>query len=35
VVDAWAEAALSGVGDDSAAPALMARTVDALLGIRL
>jgi L-cysteine:1D-myo-inositol 2-amino-2-deoxy-alpha-D-glucopyranoside ligase len=35
VVDAWAEAALSGVGDDTAAPALMARTVDALLGVRL
>jgi L-cysteine:1D-myo-inositol 2-amino-2-deoxy-alpha-D-glucopyranoside ligase len=35
VVDAWAEAALSGVGDDDAAPALMARTVDALLGVRL
>jgi L-cysteine:1D-myo-inositol 2-amino-2-deoxy-alpha-D-glucopyranoside ligase len=35
VVDAWAEAALAGVGDDPAAPALMSRTVDALLGIRL
>jgi L-cysteine:1D-myo-inositol 2-amino-2-deoxy-alpha-D-glucopyranoside ligase len=35
VVDAWAEAALSGVGDDAAAPALMSRTVDALLGVRL
>ena len=35
VVDAWAEAALSGAGDDDKAPALMARTVDALLGIRL
>ncbi|SNY42103.1 cysteine--1-D-myo-inosityl 2-amino-2-deoxy-alpha-D-glucopyranoside ligase [Paractinoplanes atraurantiacus] len=35
VVDAWAEAALSSVGDDEEAPALMARTVDALLGIRL
>ena len=35
VVDAWAEAALSGVGDDDAAPALMSRTVDALLGVRL
>ena len=35
VVDAWAEAALAGAGDDAAAPALMARTVDALLGIRL
>ncbi|GAA2876740.1 L-cysteine:1D-myo-inositol 2-amino-2-deoxy-alpha-D-glucopyranoside ligase [Actinoplanes cyaneus] len=35
VVDAWAEATLSGAGDDADAPALMARTVDALLGIRL
>jgi L-cysteine:1D-myo-inositol 2-amino-2-deoxy-alpha-D-glucopyranoside ligase len=35
LVDAWAEAALSGAGDDAAAPALMARTVDARLGIRL
>jgi len=35
VVDAWADAALSGVGDDDQAPALMARTVDALLGVRL
>ncbi|BCJ56420.1 L-cysteine:1D-myo-inositol 2-amino-2-deoxy-alpha-D-glucopyranoside ligase [Actinoplanes sp. NBRC 14428] len=35
VVDAWTEAALSGAGNDAAAPALMSRTVDALLGIRL
>ncbi len=35
LVDAWSEAALAGAGDDTAAPALMARTVDALLGIRL
>jgi L-cysteine:1D-myo-inositol 2-amino-2-deoxy-alpha-D-glucopyranoside ligase len=35
LVDAWSEAALSGAGDDAQAPALMARTVDALLGIRL
>jgi len=35
VVDAWAEAALTGVGDDDAAPAAMASTVDALLGVRL
>jgi L-cysteine:1D-myo-inositol 2-amino-2-deoxy-alpha-D-glucopyranoside ligase len=35
VVDAWADATLVGVGDDPAAPALMARTLDALLGIRL
>jgi L-cysteine:1D-myo-inositol 2-amino-2-deoxy-alpha-D-glucopyranoside ligase len=35
VVDAWADAALAGAGDDPAAPALMAKTVDALLGVRL
>jgi L-cysteine:1D-myo-inositol 2-amino-2-deoxy-alpha-D-glucopyranoside ligase len=35
VLDAWADAALSGAGDDPTAPALMARTVDALLGVRL
>lgn len=35
VVDAWAEATLSGAGDDAEAPALMAKTVDALLGVRL
>jgi L-cysteine:1D-myo-inositol 2-amino-2-deoxy-alpha-D-glucopyranoside ligase len=35
VVDAWAEAALVGAGADPDAPALMARTVDALLGVRL
>jgi L-cysteine:1D-myo-inositol 2-amino-2-deoxy-alpha-D-glucopyranoside ligase len=35
VVDAWADAAVSGAGDDEAAPALMSRTVDALLGVRL
>ncbi len=35
LVDAWSEAALSAVGDDDQAPALMARTVDALLGVRL
>ena len=35
LVDAWAEAALTGAGDDEAAPALMSRTVDALLGVRL
>ncbi|AEV86153.1 cysteine--1-D-myo-inosityl 2-amino-2-deoxy-alpha-D-glucopyranoside ligase [Actinoplanes sp. SE50] len=35
VVDAWVEAALSGAGDDTAGPALMAQTVDALLGVRL
>ncbi|GIF03213.1 cysteine--1-D-myo-inosityl 2-amino-2-deoxy-alpha-D-glucopyranoside ligase [Actinoplanes siamensis] len=35
VVDAWAEAALSGAGDDAGAPALMAQAVDALLGVRL
>ncbi|BCJ40388.1 L-cysteine:1D-myo-inositol 2-amino-2-deoxy-alpha-D-glucopyranoside ligase [Actinoplanes ianthinogenes] len=35
VVDAWVDAVLSGTGDDAAAPALMAQTVDALLGVRL
>jgi L-cysteine:1D-myo-inositol 2-amino-2-deoxy-alpha-D-glucopyranoside ligase len=35
VVDAWADAALAGAGDDPEAPALMRRTVDARLGIRL
>jgi L-cysteine:1D-myo-inositol 2-amino-2-deoxy-alpha-D-glucopyranoside ligase len=35
VVDAWGDAALAGAGDDPAAPALMAKTVDALLGVRL
>ena len=35
VVDAWCEAALTATGDDETAPALMARTVDALLGVRL
>jgi L-cysteine:1D-myo-inositol 2-amino-2-deoxy-alpha-D-glucopyranoside ligase len=35
LVDAWAEAAVSGAGDDEKAPALMSRTVDALLGVRL
>jgi L-cysteine:1D-myo-inositol 2-amino-2-deoxy-alpha-D-glucopyranoside ligase len=35
LVDAWSEAALSGAGDDTEAPELMARTVNALLGVRL
>ncbi|MEU4244167.1 cysteine--1-D-myo-inosityl 2-amino-2-deoxy-alpha-D-glucopyranoside ligase [Actinoplanes sp. NPDC026619] len=35
VVDAWCEAALTATGDDESAPALMSRTVDALLGIRV
>jgi len=35
VVDAWAEAALAGTGDDTDAPMLVARAVDALLGVRL
>jgi L-cysteine:1D-myo-inositol 2-amino-2-deoxy-alpha-D-glucopyranoside ligase len=37
VVDEWSDRALAGVGpaDDAEAPALMARTVDALLGVRL
>ncbi len=34
-VDAWVEAALTGTGTDPEAPALMATTVDALLGIAL
>jgi L-cysteine:1D-myo-inositol 2-amino-2-deoxy-alpha-D-glucopyranoside ligase len=34
-VDTWAEAAISGQGTDTAAPTLVADTVDALLGIRL
>ena len=35
LVDAWADATLAGAGDDPAAPALMATTVDALLGVTL
>ncbi|HET6478487.1 MAG TPA: cysteine--1-D-myo-inosityl 2-amino-2-deoxy-alpha-D-glucopyranoside ligase [Actinoplanes sp.] len=35
LIDAWSEAALSGIGDDDEAPELMGRTVDALLGVRL
>jgi len=35
LVDAWAEAAVSGAGDDPAAPALVTIAVDALLGVRL
>ncbi|BEL02341.1 cysteine--1-D-myo-inosityl 2-amino-2-deoxy-alpha-D-glucopyranoside ligase [Actinoplanes sichuanensis] len=35
VVDAWADAALSGAGDDSESPELLVKTVDALLGVRL
>jgi L-cysteine:1D-myo-inositol 2-amino-2-deoxy-alpha-D-glucopyranoside ligase len=35
LVDTWADAALASDGADAGAPALMARTVDALLGIRL
>jgi L-cysteine:1D-myo-inositol 2-amino-2-deoxy-alpha-D-glucopyranoside ligase len=35
LVDAWADAALAGEGSDAGAPALVASTVDALLGIRL
>jgi len=35
VVDAWAEAALSGSGADADAPALVGRAVDALLGVRV
>ena len=35
LVDAWADATLAGSGEDTAAPALVATAVDALLGIRL
>ncbi|MEV5691124.1 cysteine--1-D-myo-inosityl 2-amino-2-deoxy-alpha-D-glucopyranoside ligase [Micromonospora globbae] len=35
LADAWAEQALAGVGDDAGAPALFAKTVDALLGVAL
>jgi L-cysteine:1D-myo-inositol 2-amino-2-deoxy-alpha-D-glucopyranoside ligase len=35
VVDAWADAALAGVGDDPDAPALLRTATDALLGIFL
>jgi L-cysteine:1D-myo-inositol 2-amino-2-deoxy-alpha-D-glucopyranoside ligase len=35
LVDAWADATLAGTGDDVDAPALVATTVDALLGVRL
>lgn len=34
-VDAWAEATLAGNGSDSAAPGIVAKTVDALLGVDL
>ncbi|HSO64193.1 MAG TPA: class I tRNA ligase family protein, partial [Ornithinibacter sp.] len=34
-VDAWAQRTLAGEWDDAAAPGLVARTVDALLGVRL
>jgi L-cysteine:1D-myo-inositol 2-amino-2-deoxy-alpha-D-glucopyranoside ligase len=35
LVDAWADAAFAGSGDDPAAPSLVATTVDALLGVAL
>jgi L-cysteine:1D-myo-inositol 2-amino-2-deoxy-alpha-D-glucopyranoside ligase len=35
LVDAWADGALSGSGGDPLAPALVASTVDALLGVQL
>jgi L-cysteine:1D-myo-inositol 2-amino-2-deoxy-alpha-D-glucopyranoside ligase len=35
LVDAWAESAVAGAGTDPDAPALLARAVDALLGVRL
>jgi len=34
-VDAWAEKTLAGAEDDRAAPGLLARSVDAILGVRL
>ncbi len=34
-VDEWAERTLAGQWDDAAAPGLVARTVDAVLGVRL
>ena len=34
-VDAWAERTLAGEWDDAAAPGLVGRTLDAVLGIRL
>jgi L-cysteine:1D-myo-inositol 2-amino-2-deoxy-alpha-D-glucopyranoside ligase len=34
-VDEWAAATLRGEGDDTEAPTLVARAVDALLGIEL
>jgi L-cysteine:1D-myo-inositol 2-amino-2-deoxy-alpha-D-glucopyranoside ligase len=35
LVDAWSAAALAGNGEDGKAPALVAETVDALLGVRV
>jgi L-cysteine:1D-myo-inositol 2-amino-2-deoxy-alpha-D-glucopyranoside ligase len=35
LIDEWADATLSGTGADQEAPALLATTVDALLGVRL
>jgi L-cysteine:1D-myo-inositol 2-amino-2-deoxy-alpha-D-glucopyranoside ligase len=35
LVDAWCDAALAGSGRDASAPALLAMSVDALLGVRL
>jgi L-cysteine:1D-myo-inositol 2-amino-2-deoxy-alpha-D-glucopyranoside ligase len=35
LVDAWTDATLAGAREDPGAPALMASTVDALLGVRL
>ncbi len=34
-VDAWCERTLAGEGEDASAPGLLARTLDAVLGIRL
>ena len=35
LVDEWADAVLAGIGEDADAPALVAATVDGLLGIKL
>jgi L-cysteine:1D-myo-inositol 2-amino-2-deoxy-alpha-D-glucopyranoside ligase len=35
LVDEWADATLAGIGEDAGAPALMAATVDGLLGVRV
>ena len=34
-VDGWADRTLAGTWDDAAAPGILSRTLDALLGVRL